>query len=375
MALFSLICSSQGYCLEMKVLQVVGARPQFIKSAMLSHELRRNQGIVEVIVHTGQHYDHNMSKVFFQEMEIPNPDYNLEVNNLGHGAMTGKMLDRIEVVLLKEKPDWVIVHGDTNSTLAGALAASKLHLKVAHVEAGLRSFNKRMPEEINRILTDHVSDLLLTPSRAATKNLKGEGIYGSKVRETGDIMYDSCLFYSAKAEMSSRVVSGLGLDRYVLGTIHRAENTDNVKRLTGILDALNNIAQKTRVVVPLHPRTRRIIEGENLAIQFEILDPVSYLDMINLTKKASLIITDSGGLQKEAYFFNKYCLTLRDETEWVELVENGASFLVGANKERILEAFEQVSTMDPGIIQTGLYGTGNTAKLITDSLMEPNDLQ
>jgi len=220
----------------MKVLQIVGARPQFIKAAMLSRELRSTNGVKELILHTGQHYDYNMSEVFFQEMEIPKPDYNLEVNNLGHGAMTGQMLEGIEKVLLQETPDWVVVHGDTNSTLAGALAASKLHIKVAHVEAGLRSYNKDMPEEVNRILTDHISDLLLVPTLAGVENLRREGITGSKVQETGDIMYDSCLFYSARADQKSNIVTQMELDRYALCTVHRAENTDDIAHLTGLVN-------------------------------------------------------------------------------------------------------------------------------------------
>lgn len=328
-----------------KILTVLGARPQFIKAGSVSREIicQREAGcnIQEVIVHTGQHYDANMSDVFFTEMQIPKPDYFLGIGGKTHGAMTGQMIEKIESILVKEKPDWVMVYGDTNSTLAGALAASKLHIKIAHVEAGLRSFNMRMPEEVNRILTDRISSVLFCPTQAAVDNLTKEGV-GSWQTDTnvvlsGDVMQDGALFYKDLAQKPLNLSIS---DDYVLCTIHRAENTDDPQRLKQIISALNEIAQTKQVILPLHPRTKKLLEmGEYDTSNLSIIDPVGYLNMVWLIDNSSLVMTDSGGLQKEAYFFGVPCITMRDETEWVELVESGANVLVGADKSAIRDAF------------------------------------
>jgi UDP-N-acetylglucosamine 2-epimerase len=325
----------------MKILTVVGARPQFIKLAPLSKILREN-GINEIIVHTGQHYDENMNDLFFKELEIPEPDYNLGIGSGNHGEQTGKMLIEIEKIILKENPDLVIVYGDTNSTLAGALAASKLHIKLAHVEAGLRSFNKRMPEEINRVLTDHVSDILFCPTQTAVENLKNEGITNG-VYLVGDVMFDALLHFSKISDMKSVILERLNIKpkEYYLTTIHRAENTDNYERLKNILTAFSKMDEI--VVFPIHPRTRKMIsyygldgflENDNV----KVIDPVGYLDMLKLEKNAKAILTDSGGVQKEAFWLKVPCITLRDETEWIETVNLGWNRLVGSNVEKILEA-------------------------------------
>jgi UDP-GlcNAc3NAcA epimerase len=325
----------------MKILTIVGARPQFIKLAPFSKVLREN-GINEIIVHTGQHYDENMNDLFFKELEIPEPDYNLGIGSGNHGEQTGRMLIEIEKVILKENPDLVIVYGDTNSTLAGALAASKLHIKLAHVEAGLRSFNKRMPEEINRVLTDHVSDILFCPTQTAVENLKNEGITKG-VYLVGDVMFDALLHFSKISDMKSNILERLNIKpkEYYLATIHRAENTDNYERLKNILIAFSKMDEK--VVFPIHPRTRKMISYYGLGDLLEndnvkVIDPVGYLDMLKLEKNAKAILTDSGGVQKEAFWLKVPCITLRDETEWVETVNLGWNRLVGSNVEKILEA-------------------------------------
>lgn len=371
----------------MKVVTVIGARPQFIKAATVSRVIFNyyNRLIKEIIIHTGQHYDEKMSDIFFKEMEIPNPDYNLGVGGLNHGAMTGQMLEKIEEVLLKEKPDVVLVYGDTNSTLAGALAAAKLHIPVAHVEAGLRSFNKKMPEEINRVLADHVSTILFCPTKQAVENLKKEGFniindgnlvdsnYLTRqknqplVYNVGDVMYDAALYYSQKIDNNILEKLGLNEGGYLLCTIHRAENTDVRDRLYSILKGLNKISSEISVVIPLHPRTKKIIESDNelriMGEKLTILDPVGYFDMLTLLKHCRYVATDSGGLQKEAYFFGKYCITLRDETEWVELIDEGVNFLVGADQDKIVDTFAKIS----GLIfdcRSNLYGDGNAANKI-----------
>jgi len=344
----------------MKIITILGARPQFVKAATVSRALKaNNSGLKEKILHTGQHYDVNMSDVFFEEMGMPKPNFRLNVNNKGHGAMTGQMLQEIEAILIAEKPNLVLVYGDTNSTLAGALAAKKLHVPVAHIEAGLRSFNMKMPEEINRILTDRISDLLFCSSVNAIENLQKEGYehIDCKIFNIGDVMYDGALHYAKSIE--GRIIE----NDYVLSTIHRAENTDDVSRLTGIVSALNKINKEISVVVPLHPRTKKIISDLNLQVDFKILEPVGYLKMINLINYSSLIVTDSGGLQKEAFFFNKYCVTMRDETEWIEMVENNFNILASADENKIVESFNKlikkpfVKTIEP-------YGKGDSANLI-----------
>uniref|UniRef100_A0A7C3RKC0 UDP-N-acetylglucosamine 2-epimerase (Non-hydrolyzing) n=1 Tax=Dictyoglomus thermophilum TaxID=14 RepID=A0A7C3RKC0_DICTH len=333
----------------LNIVSIVGARPQFIKLAPLSKVLRE-EGFKETIVHTGQHYDDNMSDIFFKELEIPEPDYNLGIGSGSHGEQTGKMLIAIEEVLMKRKPDLVIVYGDTNSTLAGALASSKLHIKLAHVEAGLRSFNKMMPEEINRIVTDHLSDILFCPTETAVKNLEKEGITKG-VYLVGDIMFDALMYFSRMSEEKSKILQNLKLNpkEYYLLTIHRAENTDNYDRLKNILLAIAQFRRKA--VFPIHPRTRSRIKEFNLGNYLDnenilLIDPVGYLDMISLEKNAFAIFTDSGGVQKEAFWLRVPCITLRDETEWIETVKYGWNTLVGANIEKILEAERNIKEGD-----------------------------
>lgn len=355
-----------------KLLTVIGARPQFIKAASLSRAVKQNAGLQEIIVHTGQHFDEKMSEVFFREMEIPNPDYNLSINSLSHGAMTGQMLEKLEEVMIKEQPDKVVVYGDTNSTLAGALAAVKLHIPVAHIEAGLRSFNMRMPEEVNRILTDRISKQLFCPTESAVQNLKNEGFdnIDCEVIRTGDIMYDAALFYAEKALQKSTVLNTLKLNKgkYLLVTLHRAENTDDIERLTGICNALNELSDTYDVVLPLHPRTRKVIEKNGIDLHCTIIEPVGYFDMIELIRNAELVLTDSGGLQKEAYFFKKYCVTLRDQTEWVELVDNGYNKLAGADKDAIVSCVNHFLNL-PFATGTNLYGNGATSEDICKHLL------
>jgi len=353
-----------------KILTVLGARPQFIKAATVSRELKK-AGIHEVMVHTGQHFDQNMSRVFFDDMEIPHPNYNLEISSLNHGAMTGRMMERIEEVLLSERPDWVLVYGDTNSTLAGALAAVKLHVPVAHVEAGLRSFEMKMPEEINRILTDRISKLLFCPTPAAVKNLESEGSshVDSEVVLCGDVMYDAVRYYSGKAKSRSAILDKENLvgKPFVLVTLHRAENTHDPNRLGQICEALSEIQKEIQVVVPLHPRTKSALKSLHIKLPVKVIDPVGYLDMLALLENSSLVMTDSGGLQKEAYFFKKYCITLRDQTEWVELVEAKVNFVVGADKTKIIRYFHELLVANfPA--QKMMYGTGNASELIVKKL-------
>lgn len=353
----------------MKIISIVGARPQFIKAAVLSREIRKHSDLSELIIHTGQHYDKNMSDVFFEEMEIPTADFNLSINGLNHGAMTGQMLIGIEEILLKENPDIVIVFGDTNTTLAGALSAKKLHIKVAHIEAGLRSFNMRMPEEVNRILTDRISNLLFCPTQNAVDNLVKEGFkeFDSQIILSGDIMYDAVLYYSQKASEKSTIISELNLSEYFLSTIHRAENTDDLQRLKSIVAALNKLNEVTKVILPLHPRTKKIINQNQLKYDFTIIEPVGYFDMLELIRNSKLVLTDSGGLQKEAYFLGKNCVTLRDETEWVELVEDGFNILAGADAEKIIE-YASVMKNKTSDFTKNLFGRGDAGSLIVKHL-------
>jgi len=356
----------------MKIITILGARPQFIKASSLSRELKKRKNYEEIIIHTGQHFDENMSNIFFEEMEIPKPKYNLDINSLSHGAMTGRMLEEIEKILLTEKPDWVVVYGDTNSTIAGALAAKKLDIKVAHIEAGLRSFDMKMPEEINRILTDQISDILFCPTNTAVANLTNDGFDRKQtiVSLSGDIMYDSALYYKNKMRRPNGLESD---EEYILVTIHRQENTDDKKRLWNILNALNTLVdQGNHIVWPIHPRTKKIIEKHGWSIKFNCIPPVGYLEMLYLLDNSKLVITDSGGLQKEAYFFNKYCLTLRDSTEWVELIENNVNSLVNVNSESLVD--DLTAYLENKIDNsTYLYGSGNTSSLIADQLLEHID--
>ena len=350
---------------------ILGARPQFIKAGSVSREIAKHSGLCEVIIHTGQHYDANMSDIFFEEMKIPKPDYFLGIGAKTHGAMTGQMIQKIEDILIKEQPDWVMVYGDTNSTLAGAIAASKLNIRIAHVEAGLRSFNMHMPEEINRILTDRISSVLFCPTQAAVDNLKNEGIVnwktGVNICLSGDVMQDGALFYKRLAQ---KPAGFLMANDFVLCTIHRAENTDDPTRLAEIISALNKIAESKQVVLPLHPRTKKIIKVGNYDISnLTIIDPVGYLNMIWLIDHCEMVMTDSGGLQKEAYFFGKPCFTMRDETEWVELINIGANVLVGADKERILAAFQLQDTLVNESFEPSLYGGGLASERIVLELL------
>jgi UDP-GlcNAc3NAcA epimerase len=350
--------------IELKLLTCIGARPQFIKAATVSRAIAACDDVTEVIVHTGQHYDANMSDVFFEELSIPKPDYHLGLGGGNHGEMTGRMLEALEKIMLDEKPDVVLVYGDTNSTLAGALAAAKLHFPVAHVEAGLRSFNRRMPEEINRILTDHASDMLFVPTQTARQNLANEGLPDERTYLVGDVMLCAAIFYRDQARQPAFLSKyDLATDGFILATIHRAENTDSPERLAAILRALGRAEQ--RVVLPLHPRTLQRIEKLGITLPSSILitDPVGYLEMVWLEAHASMIATDSGGVQKEAFFHGKPCITLRDETEWVELVEAGWNKVVGADEDRIYEALLQSDT--PSSKQS-IYGEGDAATKIVN---------
>ena len=359
----------------MRIVTVLGARPQFIKAGTVSREVQRVKSrgidISEVIIHTGQHYDSNMSDVFFKEMKIPKPNYSLGISGKNHGEMTGQMIQKIEEVLIAEKPDWVMVYGDTNSTLAGAIAAAKLNIKIAHVEAGLRSFNTRMPEEINRILTDRVSSILFCPTKTALGNLINEGVdhwrSGAKIINCGDVMYDGALFYRG---LSVRPLFDLE-NQFILCTIHRAENTNDSKRLFDIFNSLREISLVKQVVMPLHPRTKSFLDLLKIDVgNIKIVPPQGYLSMVWLIDNCNLVLTDSGGLQKEAYFFEKPCITLRDETEWVELVESGANILVGNNIDDLVDLVNS----DEGFINANFkcqhYGNGNSAEIIIDNLLK-----
>ncbi|HQE60055.1 MAG TPA: UDP-N-acetylglucosamine 2-epimerase (non-hydrolyzing) [Spirochaetota bacterium] len=361
----------------MKIVTVVGARPQFVKAAVLSRYIKdnRNLGVEEILVHTGQHYDQNMSDVFFDEMKIPKPDVNLHLGLGSHGQMTGRMLEEIEKLLIEKKPDALLVYGDTNSTLAGALAASKIHIPVAHVEAGLRSYMMAMPEEQNRRLTDHLSTWLMCPTDTAVKNLEKEGIINSnskncspdnkRVSLTGDIMYEASMFYRSvnKASLPSSVA---GKD-YVLTTIHRAENTDDPQRLKNIVDGIN-ACSSINFIFPIHPRTRKIIEKFSLTFGGHVIltEPVGYFEMLVLEENASAVLTDSGGVQKEAFFFGKPCITMRDSTEWVELVECGWNTLTGADTSKIASAIMNVKKPDSRPL---LYGDGRCAEKIIANII------
>ncbi|MBI1978252.1 MAG: UDP-N-acetylglucosamine 2-epimerase (non-hydrolyzing) [Candidatus Omnitrophica bacterium] len=355
----------------MKVVTVVGARPQFIKFGPVFRALRKVA--VEILVHTGQHYDANMSDIFFRDLDLPEPDYHLGVGSGSHGAQTGEMLKGIEVVLLKEKPDYVFVYGDTNSTLAGALAAAKLHIPIGHVEAGLRSFNRKMPEEVNRVVTDHLSNLLFCPTEAAIQNLEREGIQEGVYR-VGDVMFDSVLYFGERAKERSEILNELklGPKAYALATIHRAENTDDSERFQSIFEALDTIAEKELpVVIPLHPRSRKQMNALGLSFpNLRVLEPVSYLDMLRLEQEARVILTDSGGVQKEAYFFQVPCITLRDETEWVETVETGWNVLAGANTQNILQRFKDVKKG----ARFPDYGTGDAAQKIAQVFVQQSSM-
>lgn len=355
----------------MKIITIVGARPQFVKAAALSREFSKHNNIEEIIIHTGQHFDKNMSAIFFDEMEIPHPKYNLDINSVGHGAMTGRMLEGIEKILLAEKPDLLLVYGDTNSTIAGALAAKKLHIKVAHVEAGLRSFNIKMPEEVNRILTDRISDYLFCPTQTAIDNLKNEG-YDSiecKIINCGDVMQDAANFYALKSSEKASIANTINYEKFILCTLHRAENTDSNTNLKTIVESLNEIHKTTPIVLPLHPRTKTKIESLGLNLDVKTINPIGYFDMIELLKKCSLVMTDSGGLQKEAFFFKRNCVTMREQTEWVELIKSGVNVLVGADKSQILAAVKNMLNKSSDF-DINLYGNGEACSNITNEIQK-----
>ncbi|QWG14892.1 UDP-N-acetylglucosamine 2-epimerase (non-hydrolyzing) [Bradyrhizobium sediminis] len=357
----------------MKIVTIIGARPQFIKAAALSRAIKdRFAGRVEeILIHTGQHHDDNMSKVFFDELDIPDPRHHLGISGGRHGEMTGRMLGAIEAKLIEEKPDWVLIYGDTNSTLAGALAAVKLHIPLAHVEAGLRSFNMRMPEEVNRIVSDRFSTLLFCPTATAVVNLAAEGITKG-VHNVGDVMYDVALFYKTLARQQTNILARLGLEegRYLLATCHRAENTDDPQRLSQIMQVMVELARDFPVVFPLHPRTRDLLVTHGLSDKLASLKvtlPLPFLDMVALEQSAHLILTDSGGVQKEAYFFGVPCVTMRDETEWIETVSLGWNKIAGADKNKILAAVRNF--VRPAVAQETLYGTGDASGAIIQAML------
>lgn len=355
--------------MKKRILTILGARPQFIKAAAVSRAILEYSTIFEEkIIHTGQHYDRSMSDLFFDELNIPLPYKNLGVGSGSHGEQTGEMLKKLEPCMQELKPDIVVVYGDTNSTLAGALVASKLHIPIAHVEAGLRSFNKKMPEEINRIITDHISDFLFSPTTLATGNLLHEGFGEQQIYQVGDVMYDAIKFYQKKSSQGfSEFLSdhSLSSDPFILVTIHRAENTDNVNRLTAILDALNDIAHSKMIIFPVHPRTKKIIQetySRELSPNLKLIEPIGYLQMLSLQEHCQLVVTDSGGLQKEAFLNQKYCLTVREETEWQELVDGGFNFLVIPDEIAIRVANLWNKPFDSMDFQP--YGTGSAAEKI-----------
>lgn len=358
--------------MQLKVITILGARPQFVKAAAISRAIKElnNPNLQEIIVHTGQHFDKNMSQVFFDELGIPEPDYNLHISGGSHGEMTGRMLMAIENVIIEQKPSFVMVYGDTNSTLAGALAAAKLHVPVIHVEAGLRSFNMKMPEEVNRTLVDRISDIHFCTSNLAVENLKREGLF-KHVYNVGDVMYDVALLYSSegyKKDFSFQKLINTSKP-YILATCHRAENTNDKVRLENILKALHEIADHLQVVFPLHPRTHKLIEEYNFLHYLDkilVLEPLPYIEMLWLQKGANVIITDSGGIQKEAYFLKVPCVTVRDETEWVETLEGGANKLAGTSAEKIIEY--TLKPCNKNAFLENIYGDGKASNQIVDVL-------
>lgn len=359
----------------MKIVTILGARPQFIKAAAVSraiasHNFQSSTKINEVILHTGQHYDANMSRVFFDEMEIPAPAYQLDINQATHTVMTARMMEGIEPVLIDEKPDFVLVYGDTNSTLAGALVAGKMHIPIAHVEAGLRSFNMKMPEEINRVLTDRISSLLFCPTPTAVGNLENEGFnhHDCQVILCGDVMMDGSLYYGSQSAKKSDICQKMGLEtgKFVLATLHRPENSDDAENLSSVFKALDAIHAKNPVVLPLHPRTRKKMEQFDVQTNVRLLDPVGYFDMLELLQGCRMVLTDSGGLQKESFFFQKPCITLRNETEWIELADNRFSALAGSRYEDILECYHHFDFNRD--YNQPIFGEGNASEQIVKGL-------
>jgi UDP-GlcNAc3NAcA epimerase len=356
----------------MKIVTILGARPQFIKATGVSRAFSMSKDVQEIIIHTGQHFDPNMSDIFFSELDLKSPDYHLGIHGLDHGAMTGRMMEKIESLLKEIKPDIVMVFGDTDSTLAGALTAAKLNLPVAHVEAGLRSYNQSMPEEINRVLTDHISDFLFTPTDAAVKNLHAEGISNNKIYPIGDVMYDATIHYSKLAHEKSNILRDIKLEpkSFYLATIHRPQNSDTPEALKLICSVLDGVAEKTRVIFPIHPRTRKMMKEFKIELKkAEYIDPVGYLDMIELESQSALIITDSGGVQKEAYFHRVPCVTLRPETEWVELVQHRWNLLLPlSDPTAMMSAIHQQAGTKGEDVQ--LYGSGVASDRIAEVLLD-----
>ncbi|NWF87931.1 MAG: UDP-N-acetylglucosamine 2-epimerase (non-hydrolyzing) [Ignavibacteriaceae bacterium] len=354
----------------MKILTIIGARPQFIKAAIVSKKMKESNFISEIIVHTGQHFDLNMDKIFFDELSIPAPKYNLGINSVSHGEMTGRMIIEIEKIILLEKPDFVLVYGDTNSTLAGALAAKKLHMKIIHVEAGLRSFNMNMPEEINRILTDRISDILFCPTQTSVNNLVQEGYknFGCEIVQNGDVMYDLALFMQKMNSVKED--DKKDSKKFVLCTIHREESTDNIKNLNSIFNALNRISREVDIFLPLHPRTKAKLKN-NFNLNFKTHEPVGYFQMANLLANCSLVITDSGGLQKEAFFYKKNCVTIREQTEWQELINGGFNMLSGYDENDIYNSFREMISRTNNF-NVDLYGNGNACQIIVNTLLRYN---
>lgn len=380
--------------MKKKIITIVGARPQIIKSSALSRAIQKHfsNDLEEIIVHTGQHYDDNMSKVFFDEMKIPFPNYNLSVGSGTHGKQTAKMIDGLEEIFLKENPDAVVVYGDTNSTIAGALAATKIHIPVVHIEAGLRSFNKSMPEEVNRIACDHMSSLLFTPTISGIENLKKEGFDTNgkgeasadhpNVFHCGDIMFDNSLYFSSVSEEKSTILNELKLtpESYILCTVHRDSNTDVKENMENIFQALLDVGENSglKIILPLHPRTKHKMKEqlstelyENIAESemIEIIPPAGFLDIIALEKNAKMLITDSGGLQKESFFFEKPCIILRPQTEWVEIVDNGNALLADADYNRIIDAFNKLVTVE-NFTYPKFYGDGKASEFICEKIVE-----
>lgn len=354
---------------EIKIATILGARPQFIKASALSREISKNSKVEELIVHTGQHFDSNMSDIFFNQLKIPQPGYNLEIHGLNHGSMTGRMMEGIEKILLEYKPHFVIVYGDTNSTLAGSLVAKKLHIPLAHVEAGLRSYNLKMPEEINRILTDRISDVLFCPTAKAVANLNVEGFenYNCEILNTGDIMFDVALHYSKKAIKPNFKLP----DTYILATIHREENTNSKEKLAEIIKGFEIIGQDTPLILPLHPRTKKMLKLFDITLNesvIYVINPVSYLEMVYLIKNCEIVVTDSGGLQKEAYFFQKNCVTIRNETEWVELVDAGYNVLSPVKKDKIIINIKEMLNRKK-TFKESFYGNGDSSKKILNAIL------
>jgi UDP-GlcNAc3NAcA epimerase len=377
-----------------KIITIIGARPQIIKAAALSRAIRNHfqESITEIIVHTGQHYDTNMSAVFFEELNIPQPNYNLNVGSGNHGKQTAKMIEGIEEILVIEKPNAIVLYGDTNSTLAGAIAASKIHIEVIHIEAGLRSFNKQMPEEINRIMCDHVSTLLFSPTQSGYQNLIKEGfntetsapfhIDNPKIYHSGDVMYDNSLHFMEIANKNEIILNSNQLEKnnFILATIHRNNNTDEPERLNAIFSALNKITEQHHIdiVLPLHPRTNHLLKSNLNDSLYEktlsnkrikIIEPVSFIEMIVLESNCKLVVTDSGGLQKEAFYFKKPCVILRKETEWVEIVECGAAILVDANETAVLNAYHLLNSNN-NLLYPPLFGNGKAAEFICEEIVK-----